>query len=327
MTMSGIRPSRRGEPGSSAVGQSGSEPSTLSVTGSRAGGALLYVLAFVGIFVGGHAGGPAGAAVSFVLAMPLFWVAARLLVRAKRQAAPDARTLLARDRRPPVAYFRSFVADRTAAKGVTFSSWFTEEEQLARVMRDVGPLIAIGEPSESLPPLGAARLYVGTDDWRQVVHSLTTRARLVMLRLGRSPGLIWEFENVLRWARPEQVVLLVPKDERLYDEFRRHSRALLPYELPPLGGRGSRRLFRGSLRAMITFGPTWTPTLVDLQAISLPLLRRSPAYPLVPVLQLALRPVLSRLGVPWKPLRYSARMIVTICSLLVMVWSLYVLYS
>ena len=219
--MSNLRPTRHGPmgPDPSVAGPTGVEPSRLGAAGSRAAGVLLYAVAFVGIFLGGQAGF-AGLAVSFVLAMVLIWVAARLLVRAKRQAAPNARTLLARDRRPPVVYLRSFTADRTTAKGVTFSSWFTEEEQLVRVMRDVGPLVAIGEPGELLPSLGAARLYVGTDDWQQVVHDLLARARLVMLRIGQSPGLYWEFENVVRRARPEQIVLLVPQDERVYEEFR-----------------------------------------------------------------------------------------------------------
>jgi hypothetical protein len=101
----------------------------------------------------------------------------------------------------------------------------------------------------------------------------------------------------------------------------------MPHELPALPGQGRRRLFRGSLRAAITFDPTWTPTLIDLSTISLPLLRRSPAYPLVPVLELTFGPLFRQLGLPWKPPGYSRRMIATICCLLVMAWALVVLYS
>jgi len=288
---------------------------------------LLYVIAYIGLFVGGQAGGPAGAAVSFVVAMVLTWFAAKLLLRAKRHAAPTAQMLLARDQRPPVAYFRSFVADRTARKGATFTSWFTEEEQIARSMKDVGPFVAIGAPGESLPELGAARLYATDDEWRQVVHTLTARARVVILRLGSSPGFMWEFENVLRWVRPEQIVLLVPLDDPLYEDFRQRSRALMPHELPPLISRRRRRLFRGSLRAVITFDSNWAPTVIDLLTISLPLLRRSPAYPLVPVLRVAFGHLFRQLGLPWKPPGHSGRMMVTIVSLLVMIWALVVLYA
>ena len=170
--MSTIPPTDRSQ-GRSRVGpQAGPKSSRGRVAGARAGGVLLYVIIYIGLFVGGWAGGLAGAAVAFFVSLPLMWFAARLLVRAKRYAAPAAEVLLARDQRPPVAYLRSFVADRTASKGVTFSSWFTEEEQIARVMNKVGPLIAFGEPGEVLPEIGAARLYAANDEWRQVRKSV-----------------------------------------------------------------------------------------------------------------------------------------------------------
>jgi hypothetical protein len=266
-------------------------------------------------------------AAAWVVSLALLWAAARLLLRAKRYTAPTALALLERDPRPPVLYFRSFTADRVTAKGVVFSSWFSEEEQLARVLRGVGPFVAIGQPGEVLPALGAARLYVGDAEWRRVVAQLTARAAVVLLRTGASPGLVWELENAVRRLRPEQLVLLVPRDARLSEEFRRRAQWVLPRGLPPLDGRGRRRLFRGSLQAVVVFDAQWTPAVVDLQALSLPLLRRSPAYPLVPVLQTALAPVFHRLGVPWQPPGISSRMVLSIVSLVVLVLSLAALYA
>jgi hypothetical protein len=260
--------------------------------------------------------------VGWLVAMVLCWIGARLLIRAKRHSAPSASALLAGDRRPPVPYFRSFNADREAGKGVIFSSWFTEEEQIARALKGVGPFVAIGAPGETLPALGAARLYASDAEWRRIVHDLTSRARLVIFRLGSSPGFLWEFENVVRWVQPEQIVLLVPRDAAVYDDFRLRSRAVLPHGLPPLP-RSRRRLFRGSLQAMITFDHRWVPAVTDLQALSLPLLRRSPAYPLVPVLGLAFEPVFHRLGLPWKRPGVSARMIITLG--VVIAWALFMI--
>jgi hypothetical protein len=320
-------PPTDGSQGRSRVGpRAGPKSSRGRAAGAWAGGVLVYVIIYIGLFVGGWAGGLAGAAAAFVVSLPLMWLAAKLLVRAKRHAAPAAEVLLARDQRPPVAYLRSFVADQTASKGVTFSSWFTEEEQIARVMNKVGPLIAFGEPGESLPEIGAARLYAANDEWRQVLHRLTTNARIVILRLGTSPSLIWEFENVLRWVRPQQIVLLVPVNDSIYMDFRQRSRSLMPHELPPLPSRRRRRLFRGTLQAVITFDSAWTPTFVDLQTISIPLLHRSPAYPLVPVLTLAFGPLFRQLGLPWQPPERSTRMIITIICLVVLVLLLVVSY-
>jgi hypothetical protein len=44
-----------------------------------------------------------------------------------------------------------------------------------------------------LPPeLGAARLYVSHDEWRETVENLIVRARLVLIRTGSTPNLWWE---------------------------------------------------------------------------------------------------------------------------------------
>ena len=45
----------------------------------------------------------------------------------------------------------------------------TEEEQLAKVVAEIGSFIAIGRPGENLPTLGAIRLYTGDADWQESV--------------------------------------------------------------------------------------------------------------------------------------------------------------
>ena len=92
----------------------------------------------------------------------------------------------ARVTRPPVLYLRSFQDDTTAAaytKGsgmlsllLPFASrmtTLTEEEQLAMVMNEIGPFIAIGRPGEQWPELGAARMYVGDDEWQATINNLS----------------------------------------------------------------------------------------------------------------------------------------------------------
>lgn len=48
-------------------------------------------------------------------------------------------------------------------------SFVTEEEELAAVMNEIGPFVAIGCPGEELPELGAYRIYVQREDWREEV--------------------------------------------------------------------------------------------------------------------------------------------------------------
>src|SRR5262249_11903118 len=53
----------------------------------------------------------------------------------------------------------------------------------------------------------------------------------------------------------------------------------------------------------------WVPSIVDVQGYRVPLLRRSPAMPLVPVLKTALRPVYESAGLRWTPPRTNGRMV------------------
>jgi hypothetical protein len=131
----------------------------------------------------------------------------RLWRRSQRQAAPTAAEAMAADPRPPVLYLRSFHDDGSqlidADLGPLARWWAgllalpTAEEQSTAALDAVGPVVAIGRPDEPLPELGAARLYVADDRWQAEVLSLMDRAALVVLRIGASPGLVWEIDQSL----------------------------------------------------------------------------------------------------------------------------------
>jgi len=83
--------------------------------------------------------------------------------------------LMKMDPRPPIVYLRPFAAD--AKEGTP--RWLhieTQEEKLASVFADVGPLVAFGKPHEKFPTLGAPRNYVEGDREKALIK-LMSRAR------------------------------------------------------------------------------------------------------------------------------------------------------
>lgn len=84
------------------------------------------------------------------------------------------------------------------------------EELIASEMRRYGPFVAIGRPDESLPPLGAAREYVDGATWQERVHHLATEARLVVLIIGQTQGLEWEFRRLREMGALDRTLLVVP---------------------------------------------------------------------------------------------------------------------
>lgn len=200
----------------------------------------------------------------------------QLWLRAKRFTAVSAEVVLAADARPPVIYMRSF-KDDTAASAAVLSGppgWVfffpkelaTEEEILARILNDFGPVVTIGRPGEDLRQLGAARMYVSDQEWRDKVSSLIGIARLVVLRLGQTEGFWWELENALKQMNPHQLIILVPliRDRAARETIRRRVEALFAKPLPEFTRAASRIAGVGSLRGYLYFDPDWTSHYVDM---------------------------------------------------------------
>jgi hypothetical protein len=174
----------------------------------------------------------------------------------RRLRARTAPEMLASDHRPPILYLRPFTADRWA--------WlYNQEGQIARILRKLGPLVAVGRPNEKLPPTSAiAREYVADRQWQDRVVDLIGRAQLIIIRTAVSQGLTWELTQVVRLVRPDQLLIwpdrgagvprwqLVGKQANLrYRQFRAQFGWLFPKGLPAE--------IRYSV--FIAFGSDWTP--------------------------------------------------------------------
>jgi hypothetical protein len=124
---------------------------------------LIWLLVFGPIDRLNHHSGDLGAwleiALGFVLGTLVWKAGHRYSMLAKKHSSPSADDLVAKDPRPPVIYLRSFLDDSVAAKeepqwvdGASGGHPYpgpTEEEQLRNIMNQIGPFIAIGNPSEN----------------------------------------------------------------------------------------------------------------------------------------------------------------------------------
>lgn len=189
--------------------------------------------------------------------------------RGKKLAAPRGEEVLAKDERPPVLYLRSFNDDEVTGRspqlaGVPFQSFTTEEELLARGFKAIGPLVAIGIPSDELPKLGAARIKVHDSEWRDRVLELMEQARLVVLRVGDTEGLRWEL-GMANWKlTPERLLLLVPGSRESYQRFREHANLRMRKPLPEYPSK-VKYLEHASVVALIRFEQDWNPEFIVLR--------------------------------------------------------------
>jgi hypothetical protein len=115
------------------------------------------------------------------------------------------------DSRSPVVILRSFRDDAIGLRSSkAFAIPFRYEQAIAEVLRDLGPVIAIGEPGEGLPQIGAARAYVSDNEWQEVVKRWIDEAAVIALLAGDTHWLRWEIEQVIEARKLDRVFVMLP---------------------------------------------------------------------------------------------------------------------
>jgi len=176
-----------------------------------------------------------------------------------RHLQPLGEEVLETNPRPPVLYLRSFVNE---------SMVLHEEEGFADMFNPVGPFVAIGQPGERLPPLGAARLYVEDKDWKSRVLELLNRAKLVLIYGGSTPGLGWELEQVRARLHPSRVVVMIPNDPPAWEQFRNRAYHAAGLVLPPMPTGASVKFASAGVAGFLSFDDAWNAQFTPLPKLS-----------------------------------------------------------
>jgi len=215
--------------------------------------------------------------------------------RGRQWRAATAGAEMARDRRSPILYLRSFQDDKFSY--FNFDKSF--EETLASVFRTVGPVIAVARPDETLPPIGAARMQVPEGRWREAVIDLLGRAAIVVIRPGTTSGVLWEVQEAVRRVSPTRLLIAIPpiagnkqtraQRDALYGQFRSLVGSVFLVALPEAIGDA----------AFIAFDAAWQSQLLQAGA------KQSYLYRPQSEIRNALIPFLQRLGLPARRPRWE----------------------
>jgi len=158
---------------------------------------------------------------------PVFWwsmfaLSRRLRRYARRRSLISADAAMLADPRNPILFLRSFSDDQISlskAKLPWLLRFFdpgavagTLDELLVSEYADVGPVIAIGRPSDALPPLGASRRYCQGTEWQEIVRSLMQASAVIVMGMGRSAGLAWEIATIRSMSLVTKTAFVFPPD-------------------------------------------------------------------------------------------------------------------
>lgn len=184
-----------------------------------------------------------------------FWVI-RFSRKARRYRIRPHR-ILQKDGRDPILYLRSF-HDDTSGHPERFVQK-TYEERTAEHYNQYGPVLAIGNPKEEVPLLGALRIYFDNDIWRPGVLYLMSVAQLVIIHAGISYNTLWELGVAKQRIDPQRLVIsffpwvehdLITR-HRLYLRFKKWADKILECSLPEELGTAT----------FIVFEPGWKPKI------------------------------------------------------------------
>jgi hypothetical protein len=121
-----------------------------------------------------------------------------------------------------ILYLRSFLDDQAEVlrDGLLFRVWIVDpflsvlrfvrfEEILAKAVWPFGKLLALNRPGEDVPQLGALRIDV-TGDWQETIESLVPRAKNLLMTVGFTSGLQWEFRRLAGSMDLTRLTLVIP---------------------------------------------------------------------------------------------------------------------
>jgi hypothetical protein len=177
-------------------------------------------------------------ALTFVAFFLLSYLSGSLFRTWKISQELTAADAMAADTRPPILYLRPFAADKlglatieskrsagtrsmlsnfgilglflaTFLWGYGYGRKRKVEELIVDMLTPLGPVIAIGRPGETLPPIGAARLYCG-NDWKDVIRDFMAKSQFIIMFAGTTPGFAWEVAEAFRTIPFVPTILLLP---------------------------------------------------------------------------------------------------------------------
>lgn len=166
-----------------------------------------------------------------LLAANLFGAGDVLARRAGAKATAMYQSVREWDTRAPVVFLRAFNQDDARLKatgGDPFARWpagvgaaRTLDEMLLEHASPYGPVIAIGDPRDPTPPLGAARVFVPErgNGWQDVVRGLVDASRCVVMCPNIGRGVQWELDLIANAAGRVRVIFLASPELSREDTF------------------------------------------------------------------------------------------------------------
>ena len=179
--------------------------------------AALKIVACYGVFHIAVVNAPTGSKLEiFIVALlfpPVFFLLSLLALRFTREASDPFSIHVYKhtfkSRQAPIFYLRSFRRDGAFDLEQEFEYKLNPEATLCQSLKQVAPVVAIGDPGSTRFQRGAARVFLKDEHWKAFVGEFIEISNLVVYRVDTGDGVEWEFDRVLEQIGKKHIVLLL----------------------------------------------------------------------------------------------------------------------
>lgn len=165
--------------------------------------------------------------VGYALVLAALFFISRRIARAlegmvRRRITSLYKTERETNQRAPILYLRAFADDHRRLPrnphtivdflGAMVIEPSTQDGIVLDTATPYGPVVAIGDPDDPIPPFGARRIYAEDANWQDIVRDLISQARAIVISMDETPGLAWEIEEIVRQGVADKTLFLMSPD-------------------------------------------------------------------------------------------------------------------
>ena len=107
------------------------------------------------------------------------------------------------------------------------------ENKIVKVFKHIFPVYTIGQPNKLLPSIGAKRIYIAEEEWKEGVKKLAEKAKIIILNISNTENFLWETEFCIKNIEKNKLFFFCNNENKsYYIQFQEYMNVNCQVQLP-----------------------------------------------------------------------------------------------
>jgi len=108
-----------------------------------------------------------------------------------------------------------------------------DENKIVKAFKHIFPVYAIGQPNKLLPSVGAKRIYITEEEWKDGVKKLAKKAKIIILNVSNTENFLWETEFCIKNIDKNKLFFFCNNENKIYYiQFQKYMNLNCQVQLP-----------------------------------------------------------------------------------------------